>query len=266
MADQELGLKLKTTSDVPEAMSKARSATVSFAKQVEDIQKKFSTTFKDIFLGFLAPMVIINKAMSMISDAVANIKQQSKDALDFGSEQTNKYVNEQESAIRRLIKLREEDAKGRKLGEQGTREAYAEILRTTPEGQKIYEQNRRFGQGFRSYKEGDILKGFDQIAAEEMAKNPAIRAQLDAIVSKLLPGLEKDKTPTAFKGADGTSNVIGVGLSPGLVILNEQLRIQQEIADNVRAMAAQRTEATDIDFTKYKGSPKYSVPAYPQFK
>ena len=43
-----------------EAMGKAKAATVSFSKQVEDIQKKFSSSFKDIFLGFLAPMVLIH--------------------------------------------------------------------------------------------------------------------------------------------------------------------------------------------------------------
>jgi hypothetical protein len=267
MADQELGLRLKTTSDVPQAMGKASQAVSNFDKQLADIGKKFSTSFKDIALGFVAPMVIVNKLISAIEGGIAKIMEDSKAALEFGSEASNKYVNEQESAVRRLIKLREEEREGRSKGERGTREAYADILLNNEEGRKIFEQNRRVGQGFRPYMEGDILKGHDKIAAEEMSKNPAIRAQLDAIVAKLLPGLEKDKdkTPTSFKNSDGISNVIGVGLSPGLVILNEQLRIQQEIAEHVKAMAAQRTEASDVDFTKYTGRTR-SAPQYPKFK
>jgi len=50
---QDLTVNIKTTSDVPQAMDKAKSATVSFGKQVEDIQKKFSTAFKDIAFAFV---------------------------------------------------------------------------------------------------------------------------------------------------------------------------------------------------------------------
>lgn len=269
MADQELGLRLKTTSDVPQAMGKASQAVSNFDKQLADIGKKFSTSFKDIALGFVAPMVIVNKLISAIESGIAKIMEDSKAALEFGSEASNKYVNEQESAVRRLIKLREEEREGRSKGERGTREAYADILMNTEEGRRIYEQNRRTGQGFRSYQEGDILKGYNQIAAEEMAKDPAIRAQLDAIVAKLLPSLEKDKdkdkTPTSFKGPEGFSNVVGVGANPVTAALSEQIRIQQEIAENTRIMALGRTEASDVDFTKYTGRTR-SAPQYPQFK
>jgi hypothetical protein len=39
---QSLELNIKTTSDVPQAMNKAKQATDGFGKQVQDIQKKFS--------------------------------------------------------------------------------------------------------------------------------------------------------------------------------------------------------------------------------
>lgn len=71
---QDLTVNIKTTSDVPQAMDKSKTAVVSFAKQVEDIQKKFSTGFKDIFLGFTAPMVILQSAISFISGAIAQAK------------------------------------------------------------------------------------------------------------------------------------------------------------------------------------------------
>jgi hypothetical protein len=225
MADAELSAKISTTSDIPQAMDKAKAATTSFSKQVEDIGKKFSTAFKDIAVGFIAPLVIVNKIISSISDAFSKSIQMTKDALDFGSEATNKYVNEQESAIRRLVKLRNEDNKNRGLGEQGTRESYADVLLN--EGRDIFEKNRKFGQGFRPYKEGDIFKGFDQIAAEEMSKNPKIRAEIDALVQKMLPGLEsekKDKTPYSnYSAPQGFGNVIGVGNNPVVEAMSMQL-------------------------------------------
>lgn len=216
---QDLTLNVKTTSDVPQAMEKAKTATTAFSKQVDDIGKKFSSAFKDIALGFIAPMIIVNKIISSISDAFEKSKQMSKDALDFGSEATNKYVNEQESAIRRLVKLRDEDIRNRGLSERGTREAYADVLMN--EGRDIFNQNRKTGQGFRPYKEGDIFKGFDQIAAEEMSKDPKIRAQIDALIQKMLPNYAKPATD--FKGPEGFSNVVGVGSNPVMEAMNAQL-------------------------------------------
>ena len=80
---QDLTVNIKTTSDVPQAMEKSKSAVVSFSKQVEDIQKKFSTAFKDIFLGFTAPMVLLQGTISIISNAIAKAKQDAKEGLDL---------------------------------------------------------------------------------------------------------------------------------------------------------------------------------------
>ena len=49
---QDLTVNIKTTSDVPQAMDKAKAATNSFSNQVEGIGKKFASSFKDIFLSF----------------------------------------------------------------------------------------------------------------------------------------------------------------------------------------------------------------------
>jgi hypothetical protein len=246
---QDLTVNIKTTSDVPQAMDKAKSATVSFGKQVEDIQKKFSTSFKDIALGFVAPLVIVNKIISSISDAYAKSIQMSKDALAFGSEASNKYVNDEESAVRRMINLRNEENSNRGLSERGTREAYADVLMN--EGRDIFNQNRKTGQGFRPYKEGDIFKGFDQIAAEEMSKDPKIRAQIDALVRKMLPALEANKTPTTtnFKGPEGFGNVIGVGPNPVMEAMNAQLEEQQKQTALLQNLV-DRNPFMPADFTK----------------
>jgi hypothetical protein len=78
---QDLTVNIKTTSDVPQAMDKAKAATVGFGKQVEDIGKKFSMAFKDIAFAFVAPLVLLNSAISAISGAIAKAKQDTKDAL-----------------------------------------------------------------------------------------------------------------------------------------------------------------------------------------
>ena len=68
---QDLTVNIKTTSDVPQAMNKAGAAAKGFDKQLGDIGTKFSNSFKDIFLGFTAPMVILQSLIGAISSAIA---------------------------------------------------------------------------------------------------------------------------------------------------------------------------------------------------
>jgi hypothetical protein len=54
-----------------------------------------------------------------------------------------------------------------------------------------------------------------------------------------------------------------------MAIINEQLRVQQEIAEMMRKIA-EKYDAKDTveraESTPFKLKPEYSVPAYPKFK
>ena len=85
---QSLELNIKTTSDVPQAVEKAKQAVSSFSKQVDEvnkksnqsakqetekagsqiegIQKRFGNSFKDIFLSVLGPMALFTGAIALI--------------------------------------------------------------------------------------------------------------------------------------------------------------------------------------------------------
>ena len=80
---QSLEVNIKTTSDVPQAMDKAKAATVGFQSQLDAIGKKFSTAFKDIALGFIAPVIILQQVMSYISASISKAKQDAKDGLEL---------------------------------------------------------------------------------------------------------------------------------------------------------------------------------------
>jgi hypothetical protein len=77
---QDLTVNIKTTSDVPQAMDKAKTATVGLSKQVEDIQKKFSTSFKDIFLSVLGPMALFGTAIALIGRIIADNQRKQEEA------------------------------------------------------------------------------------------------------------------------------------------------------------------------------------------
>ena len=90
---QSLELNIKTTSDVPQAMDKAKAATAGFSKQVEDIGRKFGTSFKDIFLSFLGPMALLTGAMAKIGQMIADNERKRAEANQAAIDGTNELMS-----------------------------------------------------------------------------------------------------------------------------------------------------------------------------
>ena len=125
---QDLTVNIKTTSDVPQAMDKAKSATVSFGKQVEDVQKKFSTAFKDIAFAFVAPLVLLNTAINYISAAIEKRKQDIKEAYDFAIKAESKYLDATTVYLARKQAADEQDAKEKDMSKTAREEAIRKEL------------------------------------------------------------------------------------------------------------------------------------------
>jgi len=242
MADQELGLRLKTTSDVPEQMGKAKSATVSFAKQVEDIQKKFSTAFKDFAFSFLAPMVIFNNVLSMIKEDIAKAKQDAKEGLDLIAKGDTEFASSQQkrqaSFVQYRIAQQEEEQKVR----AGAQKIYEEFL-NTKEGEGIYKKYLPQFSG----PEGEATI----FTISEMAQSKKVRDEIEAWFKanedKLVVPNPNKKTD--FKGPEGFSNVVGVGPNPVAAAMQEQIEVQKEMRDHLKTLV-ERNPFAPTDFTK----------------
>ena len=101
---QVVEYQIKGTSDVPQQTEKAKKAMSELDKQTAAIGKKFTEIGKDLFLGFLAPMVLIREAIGFISQSIEKARQDAKDAVDFAAgvkfedlnkspvEQTTRYM------------------------------------------------------------------------------------------------------------------------------------------------------------------------------
>jgi hypothetical protein len=216
---QSLEVNIKTTSDVPKAMDKAKSATVSFSKQVEDIQKKFSTAFKDIFLGFTAPMILLQGAMSYISGAIEKAKQDAKDGLDLIARGESKFATSEEQKAAAFFKRRAELKEEQRLAEEGRAEITKQVLTSAEFKDFILPDQfkRRLAAG-ESISSIARDKGLQQDALE-FYKNTAEGR-------KLTEGMDMGKTATKtpdFKGPEGFSNVVGVGANPVIEAMNAQL-------------------------------------------
>lgn len=246
---QSLELNIKTTSDVPQAMEKAKSATVSFSKQVEDIQKKFSTAFKDIFLGFTAPMVLLQGAISMISAAIAQAKQDAKEGLDLIAKGETVYASAEEAKMAQFFKAKRAREEEMKLASAGRVEMAREFLKT-PEGKKI-AMEMAISRG-PYMQEGGELAAMQMMPRSPEFQKKALEAFLNSPEGKAFKPIFEDKEGKKagdFKGPEGFSNIIGVGPNPVLEAMAQQTEIALAQLAELQKISGS-TPAGQGDFTK----------------
>ena len=245
MAGQDLGLNIKTTSDVPQAMDKAKSAVVSFDKQVEDIQKKFSTAFKDIFLGFTAPMVILQGAISMISESIAKAKQDAKEGLDLLAKGETIYATAEEKKMANFFRAKKQREDEIAQAKKGKEEIARQFLKTD-EGWKIGKEVQN---------ETSDIFGNPTISMTKMPENPefqrrALEAFLNSEEGKAYkPIFEDEKNAKAgtFKGPEGFGTVVGVGANPVMEKMTRQNEILEEIRMILEEQSIQNRNGTVPD-------------------
>jgi hypothetical protein len=241
---QDLTVNIKTTSDVPQAMAKAKTAVVSFDKQIEDIQKKFSTGFKDIFLGFTAPMVLLQGALSIIQGAIAQAKQDAKEGLDLINKGETVYANAEQRKLANFIKTKQATEEEKRLVEAGKREMTQEYLKTD-EGKKLLERRKAAEDALYGGTRGrrTRMSGVGALAYDDPS-DPALQAQaLKAFLNseegkKYKPIFEeKAGKDTQFKGPEGFGSVIGVGANPVIEAMTKQTEILEGIKKAIENQA-----------------------------
>jgi hypothetical protein len=249
---QDLTVNIKTTSDVPQAMDKAKSATVSFGKQVEDIQKKFSMAFKDIFLSFLGPMALLGVAINYIGKLIEENQKKHREANQAAIDGTNELMSAEDKYYAKKRDNERRDKEDREQAKMSREDITKDFLLNDPIGRAMMqlkgagEQNR---PGF--------LKPLSGMSREEQAGNLAQSPEIQSAVQLAimeqakknpLP-VEKDKTASSFKGPEGFSNVIGVGPNPVMEAMARQIEIQEQQLAELQKLNAKDT-GTPKDFTK----------------
>lgn len=255
--------------NVEQVTNRAKTAVSGFDKQVEGIGKKFGSAFKDIFLGFAAPMVLLNNAISMISANIEKAKQDAQAGIDLMAKGETVYASAEEKKMANFFKAkkaREEEQAQVAKGKEDLGRDFAK----TPEGQAAMRDflnmgmNRSLVQvgqgGVVSYEAVFKSQAFQDFMVKRFVQTPA-----GAAYKPIFDSAGKD----TFKPEGLSSNVVGVGQSPGMAALNEQVRLQQEIAEMMRRIAEKydaKESVNRAESTPFKLKPEYSTPAYPQFK
>ena len=226
---QDLTVNIKTTSDVPKAMEKSKSAVVSFSKQIEDIQKKFSTGFKDIFLGFTAPMVLLQGALSILSKSMEDAKRSAKEGIDLIAAGETKFASTEEQRAAAYFKRRKEMEDEKKLVEAGRSDITKQIL-NNPGGMFAdfdlpEEYVRKLREGSETI--DSLSKNADvQRLAMEYFNTTEEGKKISASLSQEEASAGKAGT---FKGPEGFGTVVGVGANPVMEAMTRQNEILEEI-------------------------------------
>jgi hypothetical protein len=246
---QSLEVNIKTTSDVPQAMDKAKTATVSYAKQLEDIQKKFSTSFKDIFLSIAGPMAIFSAIQNTIVSHFEKIKKAQEDANQAAIDGTNKKMAAEDVYYARRIenikkeRLASEQAKAQPI------ETTKQFLLNDPRAQEALG-NRPFGTRTTMLGGGDPRETLANMYANDPEIQKAVRKILERdMASQPIAGTEAANKTANFKGPDGFSNVVGVGANPVMEAMNAQLEEQQKQTALLQNLV-DRNPFMPADFTK----------------
>jgi hypothetical protein len=246
---QSLEVNIKTNSDVPQAMEKAKTATVSFTKQVEDIQKKFSTGFKDIFLGFAAPMVLLQGAISFISGAIEKAKQDAKEGLDLIAKGESKFATSEEQRAAAFFKRKKEMEDEKKLVEAGRVDITKRLLMN--EGGMFRDFNipesyvRKLREGSESIQSLAQNSDIQRYAMEYFSKSEEGKKIAASLSQEQAAAQRKD-----FKGPEGFGNVIGVGPNPVMEAMNAQLEEAKKQTAALERIASATPGALPPDFTK----------------
>jgi len=229
MAGQDLTVNIKTTSDVPQAMNKAGAAASGFDKQLGDIGKKFSTAFKDIALGFIAPMVLLQGLISFISSSMAEAKKQAQEGLDLLAKGETAYATSEEKKMANFFKAKRAREDEQKSVEEGKKEMTARFLRETPQGQAMLSDYTR---------EINMATGNDAIVTPGQAsgikamQDAALKAFLESPEGKAYKPIFEDKNADkagTFKAPEGFGTVVGVGANPVMEKMTRQNELMEEI-------------------------------------
>jgi hypothetical protein len=241
---RKLEWELSGKSDVPEKMAKAKASMEGLEGAGNALAKKFREAFKDIAVGFLAPMVIIQKIIGDIKEKIEAAKASAAAAREFASDpESRRYAPAGgREAILQYIERKKEEEK-RALGTSLANQGYEDYLKNTEEGRKIMKE-RGFVAPDPFIVGTEVATRTTDRAASRMGMRPEVRAQIDALLESDIAkrtaaesAADVNKNaPTAQKISEISGNVVGVGMSPQLAAMKEQTDLQSDMANSLRAL------------------------------
>jgi hypothetical protein len=266
---QSLEVQIKATSEVPQAVDRAKEAITSLEKrastvkvgttggaveqttakatgkvesQFDKIGKSFGNTISSVFLSFLGPLAIVSGIISLVSNSIAEAKQLAQDGLNRIAEGETKIATEEERKMANFFKAKDAREKEEKEVTAGREEMTRRFLTETEEGQRIMAESGK-----------DLYFGAGEMAKDQEMQRKALEAFLSSPEGKRYASFfeaEKATKENSFKAPEGFSNVVGVGANPVLQAMDESLTEAKKQTKLLEDIVNKGEQSTAPDFTK----------------
>ncbi len=240
---RKLEWELSGKSDVPQKMAEAKNSVDAFSRASEGISRKFKDAFKDIALGFIAPMILVQKAIGFITDKIEEARRKAEEARAFAKEEeSKKYAapGGREAILQYMEKEAEKEK--RKKGEDLATQGYKKFLTSDERGKQIYKEE--------AAKQFDTRGMPENIGANVLlgsARGDAIRKRIDELLQPDIAarqaaedakkaGDKAKETTAKATGPEVGSNVVGVGMSPQLEAMRQQTDLLTSIDMTLRGI------------------------------
>jgi len=207
-------------------------------KNAKRVENAFAMSVSSIFLRFLGPMALLQMAINAISDALEKSKQQAQEATELSIKGESKFISPETSYLSKKYAAEDQAKKEEELAKIEEAKNAERYLR---EGNAMKVMSKVGVMGWVKY---GLSSYSDAASGEDMQK--AIR-ELTAEEMKAAGGFKKP-SQTDFKGPEGFSNVVGVGPSPVLEAMTQQLEVQRGMLNQLEI--ANANKAPEPDFTK----------------
>jgi hypothetical protein len=268
---QSLEVQIKATSDVPQAVDRAKEAITSLEKrassvkvgtaggaveqttakatgkvesQFDKIGKSFGNTMSSVFLSFLGPLAIVSGIIAFVSNSIAEAKQLATDGLNRIAEGKSKLATDEETKMANFFKAKDAREKEEKEVAAGRMEMTRRFLTETEEGRKVHQEALKSGRS-------SIAGGVGELAMYGDVQKAALDAFLKSDEGKKYAVLfESEKAnKDTFKPPEGFGNVIGVGPNPVMEAMARQIEIQEQSLGELKKISGTDT-GVPTDFTK----------------
>jgi len=253
---RKLEWELSGKSDVPQKMAEAKNSMDSLGRASEALSRKFKDGFKDIALGFIAPMVLVQKAIGFITDKIEEAKRKAQEAREFAREEESKRyapAGGREAILQYMEqeKERENREKGQAMAIQG----YQKFLEIDPRGKAILEEYNKSeaaaADPLRGILPASVLAGMNAEVQKkiEAALAPDIASRQAAEDAKKSGDKAKNATAKAT-GPEVGSNVVGVGMSPQLEAMRQQTDLLTSIDISLRGIVNAGVHPSSANLTE----------------
>lgn len=218
-----LEYQIKGKSDVEQVVGRAKASVGQLQQFTAAVGKKLSEFGKDFAMSYLAPVMLLNKAIDFISRKIEERHARIQEAMDLAAQAEDfSQFDPTTVFLAKRFKAEDEAAKKRMQMEDAAEETTRRFLETDKRGIQLLNESQKA-----QLKAGTSLSIF--------AADKGIQAALVKMLQGEAPAAaapSKKVTEDMTKAQSVSGNVIGVGQSPVIAAMSEQTDLLRQIAVN----------------------------------